>query len=451
MKDRDFFRLVLTISIPVIFQYLVTDMAGLLDSIMVGKLTLEEITGVTIASQIISIIASCMSGCTVSASIYESQYHTVGDNRGIQEVIRYKIVCCLVIYVSMAFIIMIFHSDLIKLFVNDNTCDLNKVIIYGKEYMGILCLGLIFYLLSQVFMSTMVDIGKTKIPFMTSLISITYNLIMNYLLIFGKCGFPALGSKGAAIATASSHLVSIIIILGILLIKRDNYPFLNGLFKTFRISKHLLIDISRNGLLLILGGFTWNLGNTLLVQNYSMMGVSAVLAVTISFKLISVLRLLMSSFGETIIVILGRYIGVKSREEIIHANNLIIKCAFILSLILMTIGFILAPIYPSFFNVPKETRDLIQYCLVFYSSMFIFNCLDQVGYYTLTAGGKTWDSFKFDSGFIFVVYLPLSFILTRFTVLNFKTVFFIVQIFEVLKCYLIFSRMRKNEWITSSI
>ena len=207
--DRRFYAMVLGIAVPIMIQNGITNFVGMLDNIMVGQIGTEQMSGVAIVNQLIFVYNLCIFGGLAGAGIFTAQYFGQKDHEGVRHTFRYKFWMALILTVTAILLFCTFGEDLIRLYLsgNSNGGDLSTALISGKRYLRVCLFGLLPFMMVQIYASTLRECGETVVPMKAGVAAVLVNLVLNYLLIFGKMGMPALGVEGAALATILSRYV----------------------------------------------------------------------------------------------------------------------------------------------------------------------------------------------------------------------------------------------------
>ena len=214
-KDKNLFKSVLMIALPIMVQNGFTNFVNLLDNIMVGRLGTEPMSGVAIVNEILFVYNLCIFGGLSGAGIFTAQYFGKQDDEGVANTFRFKIVLGLIITVLAFVIFSVFGEKLIGYYLNESNDggDLVAALSYGKAYLSVMLIGLPGFVLVQAYASTLRECGQTMVPMKAGVTAVIVNLVLNYVLIYGKLGFPALGVTGAAIATVISRYVEAMIVI----------------------------------------------------------------------------------------------------------------------------------------------------------------------------------------------------------------------------------------------
>ena len=243
--DKNFYRRVIAIVLPLIIQNTITNVVSLLDNVMVGSVGTLQMSAVAIVNQLIFVFNLCIFGGLAGAGIFSTQYAGADDNEGVRHCFRMKVYIGAAMFVIASIIFTVLSAPLISSYLAEGTspADASATLGYADNYLKIMIIGLLPFTISQIYGSSLRELGETKLPMVASIVAIFINLIFNYFLIFGKFGFPCLGVSGAAIATVMSRFVEAIIIIAVVCVKRKNFPFIKGAFKSFYIPGKLCKDI----------------------------------------------------------------------------------------------------------------------------------------------------------------------------------------------------------------
>lgn len=278
--DKAFYKMLIAITLPIMIQNGITNFVSLLDNIMVGRLGTEAMSGVSIVNQFIFIFNLIVFGATSGAGIFTAQYYGKGDTEGIRNTFRLKLIINAIASIACIAVFLSFDDLLINLFLTseDSQGDIALTLEYSKQYLRIMVLGLIPYAITYSYSSTMRETGDTLTPMISSLAAVLTNCVLNLILIFGLLGMPALGVRGAAIATVFSRFVELFVVVIKTHRSTAKFPYIVGAYRSFRIPLELVRKIAAKGLPLMANEFFWSLAITFRNQCYSTRGLEAVAA-----------------------------------------------------------------------------------------------------------------------------------------------------------------------------
>jgi Na+-driven multidrug efflux pump len=279
-----------------------------------------------------------------------------------------------------------------------------------------------------------------------SIIAVIINLVFNYFLIFGKFGFPRLGVAGAAIATVFSRFVECIVTVSVCHIKRKDFPFIKSLYRNFTIKAELTKRVLPKALPLLANEFCWSLGIALLNNSYAYRGLDVVAATNITSTIGNVFIVSIIAFGTAISIIVGGLLGAGKREEALDTNVKLTFLSFVISLGLMLLLLITAPLFPLIYNTSDSVRNLASTFMTCYAIYLPFNSLMNSFYFAIRSGGNTVITFLLDSAYMLCVTVPFTFILARFTGVAIVPLYALSLAIEIFKVVLGFYLISNGKW-----
>ena len=460
MKSREAIKSVvpyckrmILIAVPIMIQNGITNFVSMLDNIMVGRVGTLQMTGVSIVNQLVFVFGLCIFGAMSGAGIFTAQFYGKKDTDGVRSTLQYKLVTAMLLAVAGTVIFTLFGEALISAYLKGEGSaeDIVAVMDYGKSYLKIMIIGTIPFAISQAYASTMRETTDRVIPMIATVSAVFVNLIFNYLLIFGKFGFPELGIEGAAIATTLSRFIE----LGILVIwahtHKARYDFIPGLFTHFTITASQIWKITLVTIPLLLNETLWASGMAVLNQCYSIRGLEVVAAMNIVSTLTNVFNVAFIAFGSAIGIILSQMLGAgeKKQAEFAAPKLFIISSASIILLALaMTV---LAPFFPKIYNTDESVQQLATFLIITAAIFMPIQAGTNAGYFTLRSGGKTLLTFIFDCGFVWIISVPLAFILSRYTDLYIVYLYAVVIGSDIFKCALSYILVKKGVWLNTIV
>lgn len=451
--SKQFYRMVLLVAVPIMLQNGITNFVSMLDNIMVGQVGTNPMSGVAIINQLLFVFNLCIFGAISGAGIFGAQFFGSGDRQGQQYAFRYKIWICGIILGGALLIFLCFGTGLSMLYLNDagSPADIEDTLHYAMKYLHVMLLGLPPYVITQIYASSLRETGETLLPLKAGLLAVMVNLCLNYVLIFGKLGAPALGVVGAAIATVVSRLVECSFIVWWTHAHTDRNPYIVGIYKSLYIPRALAWKITRRGMPLVANEALWASGMAVITQCYSLRGLAVVAAFNITSTIYNVVSVVFMAMGDAIAIIVGRLLGASEFDEAKSTAYKLIAFATFSGLVTGAFLAVLGPVFPRLYQTTDEIRSLAcgmiwltAVCMPIFS--YLHGC-----YFTLRSGGKTVITFLFDSGYLWVVMVPLAFILSRYTTLPILPLFFATKFIEAGKCILGTVLIRKGTWISNMV
>ena len=447
--DKAFYKRLLTLAIPIMLQNGITNFVNMLDNVMVGRIGTLEMTGVAVTNQLIFVFNLCIFGAISGAGIFGAQFFGKGDTKGVRHTFRFKVLFCSALCLLGILIFVFGGNGLIGLYLKGDgtSTDIAASLGFAREYMLIMLIGLLPYTIAQCFSSTLRETGKAVPPMVAGIIAVFINLVLNYLLIFGKFGFPKLGVAGAAIATVISRFAELAIVVLWTVINRKKNEFIIGAFKSFYIPLKLIKDITVRGLPLMLNETLWAAGMAMLSQCYSLRGLSVVAANNICQTFFNVFSVSFMSVGVAIGIILGQMLGSGELQEAKKTAVRAIAFSVLLGFFIAAVYVVAAEFIPLIYNTNNEVRLLATRLMQVSAIAMPIDAFANAAYFTLRSGGKTAVTFIFDSGFMWVVAVPVAFVLSRFTSLDIILLFAICQGINIIKDIIGYYFVKKGIWV----
>ena len=451
--DKKFYKMVLTVALPIMVQNGISNFVNLLDNVMVGRLGTEAMSGVTIVNQFIFIFNLLIFGALSSAGIFTAQFHGNGDVDGERYTVRFKLILALLSGIAGVLVFLSFDNSLISLFLHEGSSegDLAKTLAYGKEYLSVMVIGLVPFAFAQVYASTLRETGKTILPMIAGMISVGVNLVLNYVLIFGHLGAPALGIKGAALATVISRFAELIILIVWTHCHRDNCRFIVGVYRSMHIPRKLMGQIVVRGLPLMLNELFWSVSVTLTNQCYSLRGIEVVAALNIATTISNVFGIIYISLGSAIAIVVGNLLGAGKLEEAKDTDKKMIAFSIMCS---VTVGILLiccSGLFPHAYNTTDTAKSIASYMIIVYAITMPAHAYVNAAYFTLRSGGKVITTMLFDSGYMWTVVVPTAFCVSRFTGLNIYWLYAICQSLDIVKSAFGAILLKKGNWVNQLV
>lgn len=451
--DKNFYRYVLLLVIPMIVQNAVTSFVSFLDNIMVGQVGTEQMSGVAIVNQLIFVFQISIFGGVSGAGIFGTQFFGKGDYKGQGYAFRFKVYVCALFALAA---ILLFHfgdKGLISLYLSDSGSvgDIGLALQYGREYLAIMLWGLLPFAIGQAYVNTIRETGQTFVPMVASTAAVFANLVLDYILIFGKLGFPVMGVQGAALATVIARFLECLIVVVWAHMHPAKNQYIVGAYRGFGLPRGILVEILKKGTPLMLNEFLWACGMAAIAQCYAVRGLEVVAAQNISSTISNLFNIVYIQLGSSIAIIVGQLLGAgKSKEARVADNRMIffsVACCAAVSAVMICLG----GLFPSIYNTEASIKALAKDFIVISALAMPLCAFSHCTYFTLRSGGKTIITFLFDSVYSWVLVIPVATLLAKHTALSITTVFFLVQFTEIIKVVIGFFMVKSGVWLQNIV
>ena len=446
--DKKFYKRVLVLLIPIIIQQFISSFVSLLDNVMVGSLGTEAISAASIANSVLNVHMLAIFGGLSGASIFGAQFFGKGDINGMRHTFRFKLYLGIGLSAVFIAVYLLFGDSFIASFLRGSSDggDLTLAQTEGSAYLRVMLIGLLPFALVQIYAGTLREMGETKVPMVAGICAILTNLSLNWVLIFGHLGAPALGVRGAAIATVVSRFVELAVVMVHSHRHTDRYSFLQGAYQSGYVPGRLVARITRTGLPLLINEILWSLGMTFINQFYSTRGLNAVAALNIAGTAWNLFCVIMFAMGSAVSILVGQRLGAGEMQE---ARDVDRKLIFLTEVIHILIGLamILASPYVSrLYQVSPQVRDLTRQMLVIAGLSLPLHSFTHVTYFTIRSGGRTIITFLFDAVYTWAVTVSLAYGLTHWTDLTIIQIYFCVQFIDIIKLVIGLIMLRSDFW-----
>ncbi len=451
--DKAFYKMVLFIAVPIMVQNGITNFVSLLDNIMIGQIGTEQMSGAAIVNQLLFVYNLCIFGGVSGAGIFTAQFYGQGNKEGVRQTMRFKLWMTAGITVLTALLFIFFGQALVGAYLKGDgrAEDATATLRFGQQYLLIMLAGLPAFAVVQTYSSTLRECGQTILPMKAGIAAVFVNLVLNYLLIYGKFGFPALGVSGAAAATVISRYVEMLVVTLQVHRKKEAYPYMEGLYRTMKVPKSLTVKILKKGSPLLFNETLWAAGMAVLTQCYSIRGLNVVAGLNVSNTINNVFNIVFIALGDSVAIVVGQLLGAGKMDEARDTDNKMIAFSVACCTCVAAVMFLLAPLFPRLYKIDDGARLLAGQFIMATAVFMPQNAFLHAAYFTLRSGGKTVITFLFDSVFIWCISVLIAYTLSHFTALPVIAVYVMVQLGDILKCIIGFVLVKKGIWLQNIV
>lgn len=451
--NRAFYGRMFTVMLPVLTQNVITNFVSLLDNVMVGQVGTEPMSGVAIVNQLLFVFNLCIFGGLAGAGIFTAQFYGKSDNKGVRDTFRLKLmIACASVLLFLALFLKA-GAGLISLFLHrgEEALDLAATLRYGLDYLHVMLFQTVPFALCQVYASTLRQTGQTLLPMKAGIAAVFVNLIFNYILIFGKLGAPALGVVGAAVATVLARFVECAIVVIWTHRHRQANPYMQGAYASLRVPGPLVRQVAVLSLPLLLNEVLWSGGMAALNQCYSVRGLEVVSAFNISTTVSNLFFCAFLAMGDTVAIMVGQLLGAGELERAVDEDRKLIAFSVVMSVAVGALMALLAPMIPRIYNTTEGVKALASGLLTVSALMMPVNAFTNSCYFTLRSGGKTVITFVFDCMFLWLLNIPLAFVLSRYTAVPVVRMFLMVEGLNLIKAGLGLWLVARRKWVNNLV
>ena len=453
MKDNSIYKKALKLAVPMMIQSGITNAVGLVDNIMVGSLGTESITAVSIAGQLIFVFNLAIFGGLSGPGIYGAQFFGHGNTEGVKGIFRLKFWIGLLCTIA-GVLVFIFAGDmLIKRYLTGEGNDIDPVITlkFSRQYLDIMLIGFLPFTITQVYAGSLRETDESVKPMVAGIASVVVDVVFNYLLIYGKLGFPRLEVRGAAIATVIARFVE----MGVVVIwahkKSDIHTFLKGVYKTLKVPAEMAGKVLKKSFPIFINEFLWAGGLAVLTQIYSKRGLDIIAGLNISNAICNLLNVVFVALGSAVGIIIGQMLGAsdykKAKDSSVRLMWFTSAICVLLTIVLVSIS----GVFPKIYNTTEAVRDYSTKFIIITALFFPIQGFLNTLYFTLRSGGKTVITFLFDSGFSWVFSVPVAYVICTYTGLPILWIYVTIQALDIIKVVVGYILIKKGIWITNLV
>lgn len=453
MRDRSIYRRALKLAVPMMIQNGITNMVSLVDNVMVGSLGTEAMTAVSIVGQLIFVFNLAVFGGISGPGIYGAQYYGQGNTEGFRNCFRMKVWICVFCILAGLAAFLCAGENLIGLYLHGQNVkiDIGYTMGYATQYLTIMLFSLLPFGITQIYASSLRETGNSVKPMVAGIISVFVDIVFNYLLIYGKYGFPQWGVRGAAIATVMARIVECIIVVIWAHTRKSEHEFLRGLYQTLLLPKEMVGKMIKKGLPIFFNEFLWAGGIAALTQCYSTRGLEIVAGLTISNAICNLLNVVFVALGSAVGILIGQTLGASQYEKAKKNASQLMWFAGAVCVVLTVILLSVSGVFPKFYNTTEEVRKYGQWFIILTALFFPVQGFLNSLYFTLRSGGKTIITFLFDSVYTWVIPVPLALCLCSYTQLSIFSIYAIVQAADIIKLIVGYALIQKGMWISNIV
>jgi putative MATE family efflux protein len=448
--DQAFYKRLFSVAIPIIIQNGITNFVSLLDNIMIGQVGTVQMNGVSIANQLLFVFNLAIFGAEAGAGIFTAQYYGRGDHAAVRSTFRFKVLICTLLTAVGAGVFLLFGRELIQLYLmgEGNPADAAASLQHGLDYIGVMLVGLLPFAMSNAYSGTLRETGNGTVPMIAGIVAVLVNLGLNYVLIFGNFGAPAMGAVGAAWATVVSRYVELAIVAVWTHTNSGKVPFIRRAYRSVRIPGKLLRSMLVRGTPLVFSEMLWAVGVALQSQCFTMRGLDVVAATNIANTVNNLASVAFLALGNAVGILMGQMMGAgHTSQQLREANTKMLVASVLTSSIFGVVLAGVATVFPLLYNTTQEIRYLATQMVLVLALVKPFVGYCNAAYFTLRAGGRTDITFVYDCLYMWCLTVPLAFCLSRFTNIPIVPLYLIIQGTEMLKCVVGYVMIRSGIWI----
>ena len=437
-RKRSLRKEIVRLAFPIALQQFMTALVGACDAIMLGKLSQDAMSAVSLATQVTFVFNLFMFAFMAGENMFVAQYYGKGDYKGISQVFSLVTKICGCIAVVFLAGALFFPEQLMRILTNEKT-----LIVLGSEYLRVIGISYVFSGIAQTFLAIMKNCGAVNMSTLINGVMVILNIALNAVFIFGLSGFPKMGIKGAALATVLATVVQFLWSVGYVLCRIRAVKF-----SLRSCEKKLFGRFWQKAVPLLINNLAWGIGFSMYSVIMGHLGTDAVAAngiANISKNLVVCFCLGLGNAGS---IIVGNRLGADRLQEAKEVGETLTKTAIIAGIVSGLVLIALSPFITKMVDLTPTARGYLQKMLLI-SSYYIagksVNCMTIGGIFA--AGGDSKFGMLCDSVTLWCIIVPLGCICAFILKLPVMVVYFVLNLDEIIKLPVVYKHYKKYKWI----
>lgn len=437
-RKRSLRKEIVRLALPIVLQQFMTALVGACDAIMLGKLSQDAMSAVSLATQVTFVFNLFMFAFMAGENMFVAQYYGKGDYTGISQVFSLVTKICGCIAVVFLAGTLFFPEQLMRILTNEET-----LIVLGSEYLRVIGISYVFSGIAQIFLAIMKNCGAVNMSTLINGVMVILNIALNAVFIFGLSGFPKMGIKGAALATVLATVVQFLWSVGYVLCRIRAVKF-----SLRSCEKKLFGRFWQKTVPLLINNLAWGIGFSMYSVIMGHLGTDAVAAngiANISKNLVVCFCLGLGNAGS---IIVGNRLGADRLQEAKEVGETLTKTAIIAGIVSGLVLIALSPFITKMVDLTPTARGYLQKMLLI-SSYYIagksVNCMTIGGIFA--AGGDSKFGMLCDSVTLWCIIVPLGCICAFILKLPVMVVYFVLNLDEIIKLPVVYKHYKKYKWI----
>ena len=437
-RKRSLRKEIVRLALPIALQQFMTALVGACDAIMLGKLSQDAMSAVSLATQVTFVFNLFMFAFMAGENMFVAQYYGKGDYTGISQVFSLVTKICGCIAVVFLAGTLFFPEQLMRILTNEET-----LIVLGSEYLRVIGISYVFSGIAQTFLAIMKNCGAVNMSTLINGVMVILNIVLNAVFIFGLSGFPEMGIKGAALATVLATVVQFLWSVGYVLCRIRAVKF-----SLRSCEKRLFGRFWQKAVPLLINNLAWGIGFSMYSVIMGHLGTDAVAAngiANISKNLVVCFCLGLGNAGS---IIVGNRLGADRLQEAKEAGGTLTRTAIIAGIVSGLVLIALSPFITKMVDLTPTARGYLQKMLLicsYYIAGKSVNCMTIGGIFA--AGGDSKFGMLCDSVTLWCITVPLGCICAFILKLPVMVVYFVLNLDEIIKLPVVYRHYKKYKWI----
>lgn len=441
VKEKSFYKLILSIAVPVVLQNMITIGVNIMDTLMLGNYGEIQLSASSLANEFINIYHIMCMGMSMGAAVLTAQYYGAGNNPSLKKIVTIVLRMGLVIAAAFTVVTLLFPEELMRLYTPDEA-----VIEKGVLYFRISAVTYVLLGVSLILTNILRTVHQVRFPLVLSIVTFFVNVFFNWVFIYGRLGAPEMQIEGAALGTVIARLVECgsLVTYFFVFDKRIGYRT-KDLF--MKCGDHVRVYITY-AIPVMVSDTLLALGNSAVSIIMGHIGASFVAANSIISQTVRLSTVFNQGLSSASSVITGNTLGKGERDKAYHQGVTFLCLSILIGLAAAVIILLISPLLVESFNITQETKDIAYQLMASVSVMMVFQTVQSVltkG--VLRGGGDTRFLMLADILFLWLASIPLGYLCGLVWRLSPFWIYAALKIDWVIKSVWCIFRLRSKKWI----
>ena len=446
VTDKQFISDVMRIALPITLQSVVMSLLNMTDQLMVGQLGELAIASVGISAKLSSIVSVVLTGLASGIAIYAAQYWGRGDQVRIRQLLGLGLGIGLLFAGGATGLIVLFPRLAMAPFTADP-----RLLAEGSSFVQWLALSYLPCMATLIYSAVLRATGQVKLPLYASTAAVVINVVLNYLLIFGHGGLPAMGLLGAALATCLARVIELALLL-LASYRQKHLVAVTHWSALCGMESGLLRRFLATSLPLVLTELVWVLGESAYGVVYGRMGTEQLAAMTMTYPLQGLSIGLLCGLSGAASVLIGHRLGASDFAGAISYANRLMRLGGFLALLVGGGVALLAPHYVALYQTSAEVQQQGLFCVwVFCGFLWIKVGNMIVAGGVLNSGGDSKFVFGMESMATWLIGVPSGFLMAFYWQLPIQWVYLVLSCEEAVRLLIGYRRVRSRKWLRNLV
>ena len=441
VKEKSFYKLILSIAVPVVLQNMITIGVNIMDTLMLGTYGEIQLSASSLANEFINIYHIMCMGMSMGAAVLTAQYYGAGNNPSLKKIVTIVLRMGLVIAAAFTVVTLLFPEELMRLYTPDEA-----VIEKGVLYFRISAVTYVLLGVSLILTNILRTVHQVRFPLVLSIVTFFVNVFFNWVFIYGRLGAPEMQIEGAALGTVIARLVECgsLVTYFFVFDKRIGYRIKDFFMKC---GDHVRVYITY-AIPVMVSDTLLALGNSAVSIIMGHIGASFVAANSIISQTVRLSTVFNQGLSSASSVITGNTLGKGERDKAYHQGVTFLCLSILIGLAAAVIILLISPLLVESFNITQETKDIAYQLMASVSVMMVFQTVQSVltkG--VLRGGGDTRFLMLADILFLWLASIPLGYLCGLVWHLSPFWIYAALKIDWVIKSVWCIFRLRSKKWI----